>query len=306
MDIGDRIERTLRSALATVSQGGAPPTLVEALEHALFPGGARIRPQLCLSVALACGDRWPELSNAAAAAVELFHCASLVHDDLPCFDDAPLRRGRPTVHRIFGEPLAVLVGDQLIVLGFEVLARAAEMAPQKLPALMRVMASGVGMPRGIIAGQAWESEECIPMATYRRAKTGALFEAAAMAGAIAAGRDGESFRRLGQRVGEAYQVADDIQDVVGSAEQMGKPSGRDMALGRPNVAQKLGLQGSERLFDKLMGEALESLPLCEKPEGIALWLRAVGERLARLTRPAQPSPPRANRWEADEESTPAY
>lgn len=287
MDIGDRIERTLRSALASVSQGGAPPTLVEALEHALFPGGARIRPQLCLTVALACGDRRPELSNAAAAAVELFHCASLVHDDLPCFDDAPLRRGRPTVHRIFGEPLAVLVGDQLIVLGFEVLARAAETAPQRLPALMRVMASGVGMPRGIIAGQAWESEECIPMATYRRAKTGALFEAAAMAGAIAAGRDGESFRRLGQRVGEAYQVADDIQDMVGSAEQMGKPSGRDMALGRPNVAQKLGVQGSERLFDKLMGEALESLPLCEKPEGIALWLRAVGERLARLCRPAQ-------------------
>lgn len=287
MDIGERIEGTLRAVLDRASEEGAPPMLVDALEHAVFPGGARIRPQLCLRVAEACGDPWPELSQAAAAAVELFHCASLVHDDLPCFDDAPMRRGRPTVHRVYGEPLAVLVGDQLIVLGYEALAVAAESLPTcPLAGLMRVMSAGVGMPHGIIAGQAWESEDCIPMATYRRAKTGALFEAAAVVGALSAGADGEAFRRLGQRVGEAYQVADDIQDLVGSAEEMGKPVGRDLALGRPNVAHRLGLHGSERLLEKLMREAVEAVPGWARRESLGYWLRGVGERLHRLSRPA--------------------
>ena len=90
-----------------------------------FPGGARIRPRLCLAVAQACGEDQPAVTDAAAAAIELLHCASLVHDDLPCFDDAPIRRGKPSVHRAFGEQLAVLAGDALIVLAFETLALAA-------------------------------------------------------------------------------------------------------------------------------------------------------------------------------------
>lgn len=286
MDIAFRIEGALTSALSGVIEGGAPPKLSAALKHAVFPGGARVRPHLCLAVAMACGDRCPALADAAAAAVELFHCASLVHDDLPCFDDAPLRRGLPTVHRVFGEPLAVLAGDQLIVLGFEVLARAAAHASDALPALLRVMAAGVGTPRGIIAGQAWESEPRIPMAVYRRAKTGALFEAAAMAGAIAAGDDGEAFRRFAQRVGEAYQIADDIQDVAGSVESVGKPVGRDAVLGRPNVAQALGLSDAERLFDHLMRDAADAIPACPKPEGLVRWLRALRERLLCATRTA--------------------
>lgn len=253
---------------------------MEAVRHAVFPGGGRLRPQLCLSVALACGDGAPALADAAAAAIELLHCASLVHDDLPCFDDAPLRRGLPSVHHAFGEPLAVLAGDQLIVLAFETLARGGEACPAKLPKMLEVVARGVGMPRGIIAGQAWESEPRIPVTAYRRAKTGALFEAAAVAGAMAAGSNGMGWRLFGARVGEAYQIADDIQDVVGSSASLGKPVGRDAMLGRPNAATQLGIQGSSRLLEQLVHDAIEAMPACEKPEVIVTWLRHLCDKLA--------------------------
>lgn len=123
MDANRRIEQALDAAIAHLEAPGAPPRLAEALRYAVFPGGHRIRPRLCLSVARACGDDDPGASDAAAAAIELIHCASLIHDDLPCFDDAPLRRGQPSVHAAYGEPLAVLAGDALIVSAFETLAR---------------------------------------------------------------------------------------------------------------------------------------------------------------------------------------
>src|SRR3954452_16784827 len=124
MDAATRIELALTVAVTRAEAPGCPPRLGAALRHAVFPRGARIRPRLCLAVAAACGDDDPTAADAAAAAVELLHCASLVHDDLPCFDDAPTRRGKPSVHRAFGEPLAVLAGDALIVLSFELLGRA--------------------------------------------------------------------------------------------------------------------------------------------------------------------------------------
>lgn len=281
MDIAQRIEGCLESALESVSSAGAPPTLIKAARHAVFPGGGRLRPQLCVSVALACGDGAPDLASAAAAAIELLHCASLVHDDLPCFDDAPLRRGLPSVHHAFGEPLAVLTGDQLIVLAFETLARGAEACPARLPKMLEAVARGVGMPWGIIAGQAWESEPRIPVATYRRAKTGALFEAAAVAGALAAGANAGAWRLFGARVGEAYQVADDIQDLMGSPSMLGKPVGRDAALGRPNTARQLGIEGSHQLLEELMREAIGAMPACEKPDVIVAWLRCLCDKLAR-------------------------
>jgi geranylgeranyl diphosphate synthase type II len=279
MDLVRRIEGCLERALDSVAGTEAPPTLIEAARHAVFPGGGRLRPQLCLSVALACGDGAPGLADAAAAAVELLHCASLVHDDLPCFDDAPLRRGQPSVHHAFGEPLAVLAGDQLIVLAFETLARGAEACPARLPKVLEAVARGVGMPWGIIAGQAWESEARIPVATYRRAKTGALFEAAAAAGALAAGANAAAWRVFGARVGEAYQIADDIQDLVGSAASLGKPVGRDAALGRPNTATQLGLHGSARLLEQLVREATLAMPECEDPGVVVEWLHCLCDKL---------------------------
>jgi geranylgeranyl diphosphate synthase, type II len=235
--------------------------LAAAMRHAVFPRGARVRPRLCLAVAAACGDDEPALSEAAAISIELLHCASLVHDDLPCFDDAATRRGRPSVHRAFGEPLAVLAGDALIVLAFQTLGRFSH-RPQRIALLLTTVSRSVGVPFGIVAGQAWECEPHVDIAHYHRAKTGALFAAASIAGAAAAGAECEPWRMLGEKLGEAYQVADDIRDAAGDSEEIGKPTGRDAVLGRPNVVIELGLAGAMRRLDQLVSEAIAAIPAC--------------------------------------------
>jgi geranylgeranyl diphosphate synthase type II len=257
-----RIERSLEDAVGRAQPGGSPPLLAAAVRHAVFPGGARIRPQLCLAVARACGDDVPALTDAAAAAVELLHCASLVHDDLPCFDDAPLRRGVASVHAAYGERLAVLAGDALIVLAFEQLGAAAGAAPARLPGLIGVVARSVGMPLGIVAGQAWECEPWVALPDYQRAKTGSLFAAATEAGALAAGADPTPWRAFGGWLGEAYQVADDIRDVAASPAEIGKPVGRDRALGRPSAVADLGLEGAVAHFERLIERTVAAIPDC--------------------------------------------
>ena len=274
-----RIENALESALAHAQGPGCPPQLMAAVRHAVFPGGARIRPQLCLAVARACGDDRPQLSEAAATAIELLHCASLVHDDLPCFDDAPVRRGQPSVHSAFGERLAVLAGDGLIVVAFQVLARAGAQAPDRLVQLLSTIAGSVGMPGGIVAGQAWECESRVSISQYHREKTGSLFAAATVAGAQAAGGDAESWRGLGEWLGEAYQAADDIRDVVADAQQLGKPIGRDAALGRPSVARERGLPAAMRHFDQLVRNAVEAVPECRGAPMLRALVRSESERL---------------------------
>ena len=274
-----RIENALESALAHAHGPGCPPQLMAAVRHAVFPGGARIRPQLCLAVARACGDDRPQLSEAAATAIELLHCASLVHDDLPCFDDAPVRRGQPSVHSAFGERLAVLAGDGLIVVAFQVLARAGAQAPDRLVHLLTTIAGSVGMPGGIVAGQAWECESRVSISQYHREKTGSLFAAATVAGAQAAGGDAEAWRGLGVWQGEAYQAADDIRDVVADAQQLGKPIGRDAALGRPSVARERGLPAAMRHFDQLVRNAVEAVPECRGAPMLRALVRSESERL---------------------------
>lgn len=275
MDAKNRIEQALAAATRRGSGPGCPPGLAAAVEHAVFPGGARIRPKLCLSVARACGDRHPAMADAAAAAIELLHCASLVHDDLPCFDDAPLRRGKPSVHRAFGERLAVLAGDALIVLSFETLARAAVTAPERLAPLLLIIAGGVGMPDGIVAGQAWECEASVELSQYHRAKTGALFAAATAAGAAAAGAAHEPWRLLGERLGEAFQVADDLRDAASDPEELGKPVGRDVALDRRSAARDLGIIGAVHRLERLIAEAVASIPPC--PGGTELRAQILAE-----------------------------
>ena len=272
-----RIDRALLSALQP-GESQAPPRLAGAVRHALLAGGGRLRPKLCLAVATACADPDPHLTDAAAAAVEMMHCASLVHDDLPCFDDADTRRGQPTVHRVYGESIAVLAGDHLIVLAFEHLARVAAEAPRKLPLLISLLARGVGAPHGLIAGQAWESEPRIDATLYRRAKTGALFEAAAALGAVAAGASPSAWSMVGARVGEAYQVADDILDVAGDPTRAGKPIGQDATHGRPNAAHELGLPEACRLFERLIRDAEAAIPACADPEPVRAWLREAERR----------------------------
>lgn len=283
MDISNRIERALRAALDPMCAPGAPPRLVAAVYHSVFPAGGRVRPELCIRVAMACNEDQPELTDGVAAAVELMHCASLVHDDLPCFDDALTRRGQPSTHRAFGEPLAVLAGDELIIVAFETLAESAGGAPHRLARLVRTLGRGVGLPGGIVAGQGWESEPSIPTTLYRRAKTGALFEAAAVGGALAAGLrdDAEAWRSFGQRIGEAYQVADDMLDVLSTSMNAGKPVGRDESLGRPNVVSAMGLGASARLFEQLVDAAVDSIPRCSGRDGLCAWTNHTVERIRR-------------------------
>jgi geranylgeranyl diphosphate synthase, type II len=278
MDAVNRIEQALQAAIGRADVPGCPPRLAAAMRHAVFPRGARVRPRLCLAVAAACGDDEPALTDAAAASIELLHCASLVHDDLPCFDDAATRRSRPSVHRAFGEPLAVLTGDALIVLAFQTLGRFAH-APQRLALLMMTVSRSVGVPFGIVAGQAWECEPHVDLAHYHRAKTGALFASAAIAGAAAAGADCEPWRTLGEKLGEAYQAADDIRDAAADPDEIGKPTGRDAILGRPNAVIELGLGGAIRRLEQLVGEAIAAIPPCRGAADLKALILLEAKRL---------------------------
>ncbi len=279
METRDRIESGLVAAVDRAASHECPARLAEAVRHAVFPGGARVRPRLCLAVALACGDDAPELADAAAVSIELLHCASLVHDDLPCFDNASIRRGKPSVHRQFGERLAVLTGDALIVMSFQTLGAVVTAHRDRVSALLGTIAYGVAMPVGIVAGQAWECESRVSLTQYQRAKTGALFCASTMAGALAAGADAAPWRALGEWLGEAYQVADDIRDVVADESAMGKPAGQDALLGRPSSAVELGLEGAVRHFEHILNNALESVPDCKGRDTLRALVRDEGARL---------------------------
>ncbi len=290
MDIGLRLEQELEQAVARAAGDECPPLLASALRHAVFPGGARIRPRLTLAVSNACGfgdattamkkataaSEKASAAMAMAAAIELLHCASLVHDDLPCFDNSPLRRGKPSVHAAFGERLAVLSGDALIVLGFEWLA---VKAGDRLAPLTRILAACVGGPSGICAGQAWECEDSIDIVRYQRAKTGALFAACTMGGAAACGHEGFAWQKLGLAIGEAFQVADDLRDVAGSAEALGKPVHQDEANHRPNFVAELGFDGAMAHFEELLEAARAAIPPCPGREPLAQQIEAVSRSL---------------------------
>lgn len=266
MSLGQTIEVGLEGALARAS--GAPPRLVAAMRHAVFPAGGRVRPRLCLRVAEACASPTPPLAISAAVAVELLHCASLVHDDLPAFDDAPLRRGRPSVHRAHGEPLAILAGDALIVLAFEELAQTPS---PHLAATLLSVARGVGVPHGIIAGQAWEGEPCVDLRAYHR-KTAALFEAAVGAGAAACGDDPARWLSLGARLGEAWQVADDLADALATPEVLGKPVGQDAARLRPSAVTELGVDVAAERWRRLVRAAADAVPPCRGRDALREWI----------------------------------
>ncbi|WP_224816641.1 polyprenyl synthetase family protein [Hasllibacter sp. MH4015] len=279
MPLKPRIERAISAAIQAGQGGDAPPKLASALDYAVSPGGARIRPTICLSVALACGDDQPMLSDAAATAIELIHCASLVHDDMPCFDDADIRRGKPSVHRAYGEPLALLTGDSLIIASFETLTRVAEVDPMRAITLMRILGQSTGMPGGICAGQGWESEEKIDLSAYHRAKTGALFTAATRMGAAAAGEDPEPWTELGARIGEAFQVADDLRDALYDEATLGKPAHQDETHDRPNAVSALGVRGAIKRLEDILSGAISSIPSCPGEAMLAEMVRKTAERL---------------------------
>jgi len=284
MDPNALVEEALEAAIARGTGAetplAGPPQLTGAVRHAVFPGGARVRPQLCLAVASACAaGEAPEAAVGAAAAIELLHCASLVHDDMPCFDAADVRRGKPSVHARFGEPIALLAGDALIVMAFETLGAACESAPSRLPPLTALLAKSVGAREGLVAGQAWESEEDIDLRAYHQAKTGALFTAATTAGAVAAGAAPDRWRALGARLGEAYQIADDIRDFVLDDEALGKPAGQDEEHDRPSAVRAFGLAGALDHLHALVDDAAASVPDCAGAPALRALVRAQAARL---------------------------
>lgn len=254
-------ETRLQQAMARATAPPCPPKLASALKDSVFSGGGRVRPQLVSAVAAACGAPMSELASVAATAIELLHCASLVHDDLPMFDDADLRRGKPTMHRTYGEQIALLAGDALIVQAFAELASAAALSGTA-SRITAEIARAAGAPFGITAGQAWESEEEIDVAAYHRAKTASLFEAAVVSGALAAGAGGEPWRVLGQCIGEAYQLADDLADATGTEQQLGKPVGQDLANGAPSTVRELGVVGTVRALNTKLEQTRQAVPDC--------------------------------------------
>ncbi|MDB2433465.1 polyprenyl synthetase family protein [Luminiphilus sp.] len=273
-------EQYLEESMAEHATAQCPPLLAQALNYAVFPGGARVRPKICKAVALANNSSDVGLANAAASAIELLHCASLVHDDLPCFDDATQRRGKPSVHAKFGERIAVLTGDALIVAAFQTLATHAIHAvrTERVPLVTAIVARGVGAPHGICAGQAWECERSVDLSRYHRAKTGALFVAATCAGAAAAGVDPGPWVNLGASIGEAYQVADDIKDAISDPETLGKPTGIDVKLDRPSAVRELGLDGAVTRLKQCLEAGLDSMPACAGQDLLQKIVRAQASR----------------------------
>lgn len=279
MNAESLLESYLYKSIKLCDSKTSPPRLALAIHHAVFPGGARIRPRLSLAVALACGNDEPDFALATACSIELLHCASLVHDDLPCFDNADFRRGKPSIHKAFDERVAVLTGDALIVLAYRIVAASPLADKSRLTKVIECISDGVGAPDGIVAGQAWECESKASLRQYQKAKTGALFSAATLSGALASGEDSSNWRLLGEALGEAYQVADDIRDVIANPTELGKPTGQDESLGRMSSAKELGLSGAVNYFDNLIKKAVLAVPACKGASKLRSLVLAESQRL---------------------------
>ena len=278
----DSIEAALSEAL--LLHEDAPPRLIEACRHAVLGGGKRLRPLLCVRCAEAVGGSAADALSAACA-VELVHCFSLVHDDLPALDDDDLRRGRPTVHRAFDEATAILAGDYLMGLAFETLLR----HPRHGARLAAELATATNR---MIVGQVWdtlgETREALPAAVQlqriHRDKTGALIVGACRLGAICGGADEQDLAAItafGTAAGEMFQAVDDLLDETQSTEHLGKASGKDRDAGKLTYPAVHGLDGTKAAIETLRNRAIEAL----RPFGAAGEpLMVLAEQLAARTR----------------------
>lgn len=263
--VAGRMEVELDRILPPAAEPPAP--LHRAMRYAVLGGGKRLRPALCAAAAQCVAGRVPDPVWRAAAAVECLHAYSLVHDDLPAMDDDTLRRGRPTVHVAFDEATAILAGDALLTLAFEVLAPIPVPAPHPAGALTLELATAAGS-RGIVGGQSADlagegrpaTAESVEWIHAR--KTGALIRAACRIGAIAAGADIASLAalsRYGERVGLAFQIADDVLDATSTPAQMGKSTGRDASKGKAGAVAVWGVEGARGRALDLVDEACEAI-----------------------------------------------
>jgi geranylgeranyl diphosphate synthase type II len=236
----------------------SPASIHGAMRYSLFAGGKRIRPILSIAAALAVSDSPDGVENAAAT-LELVHTYSLIHDDLPALDNDDLRRGRPTCHKVFGEAMAILTGDALLTLAFEVLSRLRHVGAGQKIRLVEELARAAGTVGGMIGGQVndLEGERKRPTAllleSIHRAKTGALLRASVRMGAIYAGATSDELAALseyGEHIGLAFQIIDDLLDVEESSEALGKTAGKDEAQHKITFPAVYGLERSHAMAEE--------------------------------------------------------
>ncbi len=257
----DRVSAVLSHCLD--QQNKRAPRLLEAMRYAVLNGGKRVRPALCYGAARACGGSI-ESAHAAAAAVELIHCYSLVHDDLPCMDDDDLRRGLPTCHKQFDEATALLAGDALQTLAFRLLAESG-LASGIIAAQVGTLAqSSLDMAVGQALDLEAEGQQLAleALESIHQHKTGALIRAAVRMGAQSAGASQEQLAALdvfAAKLGLAFQVQDDVLDVIGDTSKIGKRAGADLAREKATYPGLLGLTGAQRLAVRLHDEAVAAL-----------------------------------------------
>jgi len=282
-----RIERVLDESLALPDAG--TPRLRDAMRYSVLAGGKRLRPLLVYTTGEALGA-CIEALDCVAASVELIHVYSLVHDDLPAMDDDDLRRGRATCHRAFDEATAILVGDALQALAFDLLARndIAGVTPQTQLQMLRTLAHAIGTA-GMAGGQALDLAavgQCLEVHAIENMharKTGALIQASVLLGACCAGITGDSEYRLLERygadIGLAFQIQDDILDVEGETEALGKQAGADAARNKPTYPSTAGLEASGTRAAQLIGRAVATLaPLGSRGCALAELARFVVDR----------------------------
>ena len=235
-----------------------PSSIHRAMRYSLFAGGKRIRPILAIAAARAITDS-PNGIEDAAATLELVHTYSLIHDDLPALDNDDLRRGRPTCHKVFGEAMAILAGDALLTLSFEVLSRLPLIHADRKIRLVEELSRAAGTVGGMIGGQVndIEGERKEPTAllldSIHRAKTGALLRASVRMGAIYAGAIDDGLAALshyGEHIGLAFQIIDDVLDVVASSEALGKTAGKDQAQQKITFPAVYGLHRSRKMAEE--------------------------------------------------------
>ncbi|HET8546013.1 MAG TPA: farnesyl diphosphate synthase [Pseudolabrys sp.] len=292
-DIETLLDRLLSSAVLS-GETARPSRLVAAMRHAALDGGKRLRPFLVTETA-ALFDVERAGALMAGAALELIHCYSLVHDDLPAMDNDDLRRGRPTVHKAFDDATAILAGDALLTLAFDVMARTEvhpDAAVRTALVLELARASGLGGMAGgqmldLAAEGRFDSKRALgekEIVTLQAMKTGALIRFACNAGAILGKADAAartSVARYGSAIGQAFQIADDLLDVEGDAKTLGKAAGKDAAAGKATLVTTLGVDGARDRLNELVAEASAALAsFGEKSDMLRATARFIAERKA--------------------------
>ncbi len=245
-----------------------PQTIHRAMRYSLFAGGKRIRPILCLEAARTSGEEPLAAHFTAACSLEFIHTYSLIHDDLPALDNDDYRRGKLTCHKVFGDAMAILAGDSLLTLAFEVLSKIEGVPAERKIRMISELATAAGTVGGMIAGQVadLEGEGQTPTAplleSIHRAKTGALLRASLRMGAICAGASEPEYQALscyGEHIGLAFQIVDDILDVEESSEALGKTAGKDAQQHKITFPAVYGVAESRRMADTECRRAHETL-----------------------------------------------